>query len=73
MGEWQDISTAPKGGTTIDLWADGRFTDAEWGQGHNERGFEQPCWFVSNGYDGWCEPVPSPTHWMPLPDGPKLK
>jgi len=33
MSEWQDISTAPRDGTRIDLWGKfGRATDCYWGK-----------------------------------------
>lgn len=69
---WQPIESVLKDGTPIDLWANGRrVVEAEWGLGHNSRKFEQPCWFVSNDYDGWCEPVVNVTHWMLPPEAPE--
>lgn len=62
--QWQDISTAPKDGTTVLLFAPGwdspntgwRFTEDAW----------QDCPYSHRG-DGSYEP----THWQPLPAAPK--
>jgi hypothetical protein len=59
---WQPISTAPKDGTTVQLW-DGHY---------------QHTGFYDHSLPGWCaladyvEFVPLPTHWMPLPEPPAL-
>lgn len=69
---WQPFETAPKDGTVIDLWiphlnsqreTDCRFTNAVWSSGE---------WV-----DFWSGDLISdlfidkPTHWMPIPEGPK--
>src|SRR5574343_444311 len=68
MSEWQDIATAPKDGTPVDLWVHGgRLADAEWSDrkqawvvwGQDE--FESGADVKING---------RPTHWMPLPSPP---
>ncbi|MCD1645218.1 hypothetical protein [Aurantimonas coralicida] len=52
MTLWQDIESAPKDGTIIDLWhpAYGRMTDCWWDDGE---------WaaFVSDGFTHWSRPT----------------
>jgi hypothetical protein len=77
MSVWQDISTAPKDGTVIDLWVvfpsgPVRWADARW----VEAG-EHSC----SGPANWCSrenfPLhafvekPVATHWMPIPNPPE--
>jgi hypothetical protein len=69
VSTWQDISTAPKDGTEIDLWcmslADGAgsrfaemfFNDGNWEDWRSHR----------------LEPKWKPTHWMPVPAGPIIR
>lgn len=83
MSEWQDISTAPKDGTKIDVWCVndvfgepiGRVPDAWWSEEHEE-------W--SAGASWLSRPIEAPvatatgrpvvkvTHWMPKPQPPTL-
>lgn len=87
MGDWQDISTAPRDGTpvlaripghgedNVIAWLDGFIGDSgdcgAWGFVEDQ---EAPdCWT-----DGVCwdtnedgKPSARPTHWMPLPEPPK--
>lgn len=57
MAEWQDISTAPKDGSTVLIW-DEEVLAAEF-----VFGVWEPI--------GWDDHVEiHPTHWMPLPDPP---
>ena len=57
---WQPMETAPKDGTTVDLWSiDTRLPDA-W--------FEDGKWKVGGELGDYV--VPNPTHWMPLPAPP---
>ena len=82
MTTWQPIETAPRDGTVIDLWVDGRReTDASWSFSRNAAGeaIADPAW------DGWespgyrtAGPYPSyipnqraATHWMPLSEPPE--
>jgi len=66
--EWMDIKTAPRDGTRIDIWANGRRrADAYWGKRRSWTGSEECCWHP---YDGMNENPPEPTHWMPLPPPP---
>lgn len=70
--QWQPIETAPKDGTTIDLWCRNishgstgavRAPDSFWDD-------EVQKWEDRH---GWIlETKWKPTHWMPLPAGPKL-
>ena len=79
MTEWREISTAPKDGTVVDLWAQlnggERVTDAYWGQRSADKaqrehfGFEEFGW-CRDADDSWVYPVTFPTHWMPLPSPP---
>lgn len=73
MADWQPIETAPKDNTDILLW-NGRFVSVgRW----NICEFytrAQPYWATERGYmfgvqyDRACQP----THWMPLPEPPKV-
>lgn len=85
---WQDISTAPKDGTKIDLWdakKNRRFCDVHWSFSTDMAGKRLP----DTGWDGWCfdkvnfsgfDPYPNYvpgkgedcTHWQPLPTPPRL-
>lgn len=70
---WQDIATAPRGGTAILLY----------GSKHEHRDIHKSGQFVFSGYwdtlnEDWCStgctwsgPFHDPTHWMPLPSPPK--
>lgn len=59
---WLDISTAPKDGTAVDLWARGRRPDSY---------FEDGEWLDDQNYSP--NVVRAPTHWMPLPAPPNVK
>jgi len=78
--QWQSIETAPKDGTTIDVWIEGEFsgrrTDVSWRQPsdsewwvHGGDTIETPdaTWHDAFGPLGKSEP---PTHWMPQPQSP---
>ena len=59
---WRPIATAPKDGTAILGWWGGECMIVDW------------CVVVerwSLTHDGEDMFSPEPTHWMPLPDGPK--
>lgn len=64
--EWQDIASAPKDGSEVDLWANGRrYTDCHFHQGewlHWAHGGvdDEPAWAV----------VIGATHYRPLPPAP---
>lgn len=80
MSDWQPIETAPKDGThvlvgtfpeapgivsrTVAHWFDSRSFGAKSGEAG---------WALSVNYDGEHSGhgVAAPTHWMPLPEGPK--
>jgi len=70
---WLPIESAPKDGTRIDLWAEGkRWTDARWGK-HDP---DSDCpwgpehWIWVHGEDRNSFRYPEPTHWRPLPAPP---
>jgi hypothetical protein len=76
--QWQDISTAPKDGTRVDLFGTRngdprRFTDARWapiaswGTGEPTGDFR----WMFDAYDVYGEF--EFTHWMPLPPAPEAK
>lgn len=84
MAEWQDISTAPKDGTVIDVWRNegGRDT-VFWGHPPHEcgemgrlcdsdwHGIRAPGW-VCNTFGEFVGRNHNPfTHWMPLPEAPQ--
>lgn len=65
--EWRPIETAPKDGSSIMAVVDGKITTAYWSA-------DGWIWVLSvipwicDALDGMV----SPTHWMPLPNGPDL-
>jgi len=59
---WQPIETAPRDGTAVLVYDDGFFQTAAWYVGLRRAGW-------TNAADSWLGDV---THWMPIPDGPKL-
>ena len=74
MGEWQDISTAPKDGTPIIGLRIGKYLDGSlypdgevmmWERGPVS-GWAYMGFLVRMIDDEWL-----PTHWMPLPPPPK--
>ena len=65
-GGWQDISTAPRDGTVVDLWRGPRngypghmAREAKWVDGR--------WWWNSNKYHELDDKI---THWMPIPPPP---
>jgi hypothetical protein len=80
MSHWQEIETAPKDGTHIDIWASGfRYTNAWWHE-KGKSGLEDDAppafasgWYVPDERGGsFPDNVDDPTHWMPIPDPPTL-
>ena len=67
--EWQDISTAPKDGTHVLLWAaPNNFVDIGFFRQKEDHGdfWTGDCW------QSWFHKDRArPTHWMPLPDPPE--
>jgi hypothetical protein len=65
MGEWRDISTAPRDGTDIIAYCDGACTPTSnvtwWNDGW--RLWMDADKFVNPGVTEWF-----PTHWQPLPE-----
>lgn len=73
MSVWQHIDTAPKDGSTIDLYG---FLIP--GYGGKSRSFHREPGARWSASDGWWVTQPparfiaiNPTHWMPVPDAPK--
>lgn len=73
MTSWQPIETAPKDGSSIDVWGKhGRYPDAFWGLPP----YGQRCWCTEQWHTTYDEVYaqkiePQPTHWMPIPGGPE--
>ena len=80
---WMPIETAPKDGTTIDVWRDGHRYTVYWGLpphccgemgqycDSDWHGLKEPGWICSTFGEfvgGEHHPF---THWMPLPDAPE--
>lgn len=66
---WQNIATAPKDGTILDLWVyEDRIADCSWLGGkwmaYGVNDFETQGWLAIQG---------DPSHWMPLPTAPKAE
>lgn len=79
---WQPIETAPKDGTMIDLWSNGRrVTDSFWGKPDHSCGeMGEYCdsdWHGAG--PGWVDTMfgefleEKPTHWMPRPKAPPIR
>jgi len=67
--EWQPIETAPKDGTRFDAWTrEGRVPDVWWDA---QRGEWVEWGLLEFGGVGARRPLWPPTHWMPIPEGPK--
>ena len=71
---WQPIETAPRDGTAILVYCGGvceremvvvRYEDTS-----SEGPFGKFCWKELSGQGGWAEKCV--THWVPLPDPPKV-
>ena len=83
MTDWRPIATAPKDGTEVLLAAPGRVTYGAWSAPSEtprivyRDGFApepewdefEPYWAS---YDGGFTDQNPPTHWMPLPEPPKV-
>jgi hypothetical protein len=67
---WQQIKSAPKDGTAVDLWSSRgfRLPDCEWGTISWEP--DEMGWTSSQGH-GSVEAGGPYTHWMPIPAPPK--
>lgn len=78
MSEWQDISTAPKDGTKVDMWFKWWRADTDVFLGtrvpdcHWRFDLPNPGWYCDWGGNGI--PINSrPTHWMARPDDPPIR
>lgn len=71
MSQWQQIETAPRDGTVIDLWAGARRADCFWWV--SEDCDDDSHWRQEYAEVGGCSFAvdATPTHWMPLPEPPK--
>jgi hypothetical protein len=81
---WQDMASAPKDGTHVDIWFRGyRVPDAYWGRPDHHCGEAGSYCDCCPSYDGWCDAYgyltdedgddgSEPTHWMPLPAPPSV-
>lgn len=73
--DWQDIATAPRDGTAVDLWTDHRITDAvfrdggwlKWDRFVRDKRQTAGQFTGTNRY----RQVTRPIYWMPLPEPPK--
>lgn len=61
LPQWQPISTIPKDGTKVLVWAGGV------GMAYYKKGFSEAYGLFSNTLSTWDT---KPTHWKPLPKGP---
>lgn len=61
--KWEPIETAPKDGTQILMWRDGRKPFV----GH---WYEWPMWKDWSEHGIRLKDMHAPTHWMPIPDPP---
>jgi hypothetical protein len=70
---WQPIETAPKDGTPVLIWSNGRLYDALWDEDEYNPETEE---FTGGWKARWAEidsysvSVKNPTHWMPSPPPP---
>lgn len=75
--KWNPIETAPRDGTEIDVWSDGRrYPDAAWARPDGAP-VDYKAWCFLDAEVNRCdvswyitEIKPEPTHWMPLPPPP---
>lgn len=71
MSEWQPISTAPKDGTLVDLWARNLLTWNKRGERHVNKKWGPIMDWTGREYEGWnLSESYEVTHWMPLPNPP---
>lgn len=75
MSEWQDISTAPRDGTPIDLWVPWNPEDVSAGRRFADAYRKAGEWWASGeDYDGYDARISGqPTHWMPHPSPPETR
>jgi len=79
---WLPIETAPKDGTRIDIWLNGRHPDCYWGKPNHSCGEMGQYCDSCPSYDGWVDDfmgyltgdegcyLEMPTHWMAIPAPP---
>jgi hypothetical protein len=75
MAEWQPIETAPKDGTRILVVDCGFVQIARWDEEFDNYNDRQgvPAWATFACDDGfYSEYAENPTHWMPLPEPPRV-
>jgi hypothetical protein len=79
---WQPIETAPKDGTEVLVWCPSaalvplamHFSSEEYfAREYGDPDYMEAGWYLSYSYpDGLPECTWEPTHWMPLPEPPKV-
>ena len=81
MGEWQPIETAPKDQTEVLVWVRGEiiplvmafFSREYYAREYGDAEYMEDGWRLSYGYPGHLpESTWEPTHWMPLPEPPRV-
>jgi hypothetical protein len=72
MTEWKSIDTAPKNGTSILVYR--RWKKHQWLDHGYDHYIEIAYWKDDDWWiHAFCPPASNdPTHWMPLPEPPKL-
>jgi hypothetical protein len=65
MGEWQPIETAPKDGSRIILWWNGRAVEGYWFNNSTHMS-QRSGWTFCDQCIAWLEAV-NPTMWQPMP------
>ena len=74
MSEWQPIETAPKDGTSVDLWVVPRGFSAGGGRVCDAWFFDGQWWvYAEDGDEQNRGKIPNEivTHWMPPPEPPR--
>lgn len=71
--QWQDISTAPKDGTVVDLYCRdiGRVAYCVWGEAVHGSHPGNQVWVRAGRRSDMVKCTP--THWMPLPSPPEAR
>ena len=70
MNQWQPIETAPKDGTNIILFGEGKVTVGGWVSAEDQGAEPGEEYLIAAGWWSIDLADNNPTHWMPLPDPP---